>query len=139
MTVADTVGRRVQDEAGVATIWAAALAALLVGLLVVGVGVASAVVARHRAEAAADLAALAAATHAVRGVRTACDRAQDIATRMGADLTDCRLDGWNALVTTQVRVYLPILGQSRAKGRAHAGPVNGSCHEPLCVRPRPER
>ena len=121
-----TTPGRPDTEAGVATIWAAAVVAVLVGLLVVGVAVAGAVAARHRAEAAVDLAALAAASYAVHGTETACERARHIARRMGAEITTCRFDGWNALVTTRVRIDVPVVGSSWVEGRARAGAASST-------------
>ncbi|MGH3615651.1 MAG: pilus assembly protein TadG-related protein, partial [Pseudonocardia sp.] len=54
-------------DAGIATVWAAVAVTAVLGLLLVGLDLGSVIAARHRAEAAADLAALAAAGHAVHG------------------------------------------------------------------------
>ncbi len=79
----------------------------------------SAVVARHRAEAAADLAALAAAVGVVDGERAACADARWVVERMGGVLRSCRLSGWDALVEVDV-AFGPF---GSAAGRARAGPV----------------
>jgi secretion/DNA translocation related TadE-like protein len=79
----------------------------------------AAVVARHQAEGAADLAALAAASVAVDGERAACAEARWVVERMGAVLRSCRLSGWDALVEVDV-AFGPF---GSAAGRARAGPV----------------
>ncbi|MFI7675132.1 Rv3654c family TadE-like protein [Actinophytocola sp. NPDC049390] len=80
---------------------------------------ASAVVARHQAEGAADLAALAAAVTVADGERAACAEARWVVERMGGVLRSCRLSGWDALV--EVVVAFGPFGS--AAGRARAGPV----------------
>ncbi|MDQ0378719.1 secretion/DNA translocation related TadE-like protein [Amycolatopsis thermophila] len=80
-------------------------------------GLGAAAVARHRASAAADLAALAAAGQAAAGTDAACGRAQWVVDRMGARMVSCRFDGWDALV--EVTVSGPV---GAASGRARAGP-----------------
>jgi len=109
-------------DSGVATVWAALAIAVIMSVTVVGVQLGAAVVARHRAAAAADLAALAAAGWAVNGAEAACARAGDIARAMGATLAGCALDGWEAQVTVQVRPpFLPLV-DGVAEARARAGP-----------------
>ena len=110
------------SDSGVATVWAAAAVAVLTTVLVACLHLGAALLARHRAESAADLAALAAAREAVRGEAPACRRAVEIAAAMGGEVARCRLVGWNALV--EVRVVLPFAlpGLTTANGRAMAGP-----------------
>ena len=109
---------------GVATVWTACAAFLVLALLVVGLDLGSAVVARHRAEAAADLGALAAATRAAEGEEAACGRAWGVATAMGTELTRCTLDGWNALVEVAAGRASTVLGGPAVVGRAIAGPAD---------------
>ena len=109
-------------EAGVATVWAAAAVAVLTTVLAACLHLGAALLARHRAESAADLAALAAAREAVRGEGGACRRAAEIATAMGTEVARCRLVGWNALVEVRVAVPLALPGLTTASGRAMAGP-----------------
>lgn len=95
------------------------LMAVLSGLL----WFATAVVVRHQAESAADLAALAAASGAVAGERHACDEARWVAEQMDVELLSCQLSGWDALVEVAARPP-GVLGQlSQATARARAGPV----------------
>ena len=90
-------------------------------LCVTGAGayLGSAVVARHRAQAAADLAALAAAARLPSGVGAACARASAVAHGMRVDGADCRVDGLDVVIT--VRVAVAFAGAARAVARA--GPV----------------
>ncbi len=76
----------------------------------------SAVIARHRAQAAADLAALAAAARLTEGVEAACGQATAIAHEMRVGLADCAIDGLDVVVTIHA-------GPARAAARA--GPVDG--------------
>jgi secretion/DNA translocation related TadE-like protein len=110
-------------ESGVAAVWAAAAVGVLLAVLLVGLDLGGAVAGRHRAAAAADLAALAAAGHAVHGTGPACDRARRIAEQMGGRLALCRLVGWDTLVEVQVEVGASLPGIGPAVGRARAGPV----------------
>ena len=79
--------------------------------------------ARHRAESAADLAALAAAQAVIDG-RTSgsCSAAEGLASRNGAVLTSCVVRGEEAWVTTAVNVRGVLAGLGPATARAHAGP-----------------
>lgn len=109
---------------GVATVWTACAAFLVLALLVVGLDLGTAVVARHRAEAAADLGALAAATVAAEGEQAACGRARGVAAGMGTELTHCTLDGWTALVEVAAGRVSTVVGGPAVLGRAVAGPAD---------------
>ncbi|WP_189889573.1 Rv3654c family TadE-like protein [Streptomyces xantholiticus] len=76
-----------------------------------------AVVARHRAGAAADLAALAAADQALSGAAGACATADRVARAQGAEVVRCAVTGEVADVTALARFgpYAPTV-------RARAGP-----------------
>jgi secretion/DNA translocation related TadE-like protein len=91
-------------------------------LLVTGAGayVGSAVVARHRAQAAADLAALAAAAWLPAGVTAACTRATVVAREMRVDDVQCRIADLDVIVTAAVAVA--FAGVARAAARA--GPAD---------------
>lgn len=103
------------------------LAVLAVGLaaaLAVGV-LAQVVLARHQAEAAADLAALAAADVTLgRAVGDPCQAAARVARGNGAVLVSCRLDSGGSVV---VRAAVPVRGAGEllgpARGAARAGPA----------------
>jgi secretion/DNA translocation related TadE-like protein len=82
----------------------------------------AAVVARHRAQAAADLAALAASARLVAGPETACAAAKAVAGEMHVSTTDCAVDDLDVVVTTEVR--LAVGGWPSARAAARAGPAN---------------
>jgi secretion/DNA translocation related TadE-like protein len=87
-----------------------------------GAYVGSAVVARHRAQTAADLAALAAAARLASGAEAACARASAVARAMRVDDVGCRVDDLDVVVT--VRVAVPFGGVAQAGARA--GPVDAA-------------
>jgi secretion/DNA translocation related TadE-like protein len=110
---------RVSGERGSATVWVVALAGVLAAI-----GVAAVLVGAPAPPPAADLAALAAAEHAVRGDPGACAAAGEVAGANGARLTACTVgDGAVVEVAVAVPVRLGPLGVSRAGARARAGPV----------------
>jgi secretion/DNA translocation related TadE-like protein len=102
---------------------------LLVGLTVGAGGFGAVVIARHRAQAAADLSALAAAAAVPSGYQAACARAGQIATAMDAALAQCHADGLDIVVTVDVTValHIPVLAQiGPARSTARAGPVGSA-------------
>jgi secretion/DNA translocation related TadE-like protein len=100
-------------------------AGVLLAMTVGALWVVSAVVAAHRAQSAADLAALAVAAALVRGepTATACDQGAALAARNGGRLASCRAgaDFWVELVV-QVRATVPHVGTATARSRA--GPAS---------------
>lgn len=115
---------RMRDDRGSATVWVLALCGVLVSLGAAGVLVGGAVTGRHRAEAAADLAALAAAGRAVSGVADPCAAAGSVASADGAVLESCTvLPGGVVEVRVTVGVMLGPLGRRQATARARAGPA----------------
>lgn len=119
-------GRKPDREAGSASIWVLSCAALLLLVASVAVLRAAAIVARHRAESAADLAALAAAGRI--GITDAmCPAAAAVAVRNGATLVSCTTalapDGRSGTVTARValRVSLPLVGSREVIASARAG------------------
>jgi len=115
------VERRPSDS-GMATIWAVGVIVVLLllatGLLWFG----AAVMARHKATAAADLAALATASRAEEGEGLACDQALWISRQMSVHLVSCRLVQQDALV--EVVTEADFLGMSMAiNAKARAGPA----------------
>jgi secretion/DNA translocation related TadE-like protein len=107
----------------VATVWAAAAVAVLLALAMFGVDLGAAASLRHRAEAAADLAALAAAGHATGGERVACAYAARVAEGMSTRLRSCRLTGWEAFVEMVADGPIAPLPNGTVSARAHAGPA----------------
>jgi secretion/DNA translocation related TadE-like protein len=95
---------------------------MVVVLLTVTGGVAylgAAVVARHRAQAAADLGALAGAARVPAGVGAACTQAEAVAGAMRADTAGCEVDDLDVVLTVEV-------GSGRwgtARAAARAGPA----------------
>lgn len=98
---------------------------MLAALLVVSLAVAqvgAAVVARHRAQAAADLAALAAAGRLVDGRQAACAVAEAVAAAMRAGSAGCSVQGLDVTVRVTVPVRLGRWGTGHAHAGARAGP-----------------
>jgi len=113
----------VSAEAGSATLVAVTMMAVLLMITVAGVYLGSAVIARHRAQAAADLAALAAAGGLARGAQAACAHAVSVAEAMRSDVADCAVAGLDVVVAVDVSVALGRLGIGTARAVARAGPV----------------
>ena len=95
------------------------MVAVLLCITGAGAYLGSVVVARHRAQAAADLAALAAAGALPSGVAAACGRATAVAREMRVDDARCRVDGLDVVVTARVRVAFAGVAQAAAR----AGPA----------------
>ena len=112
------LGARLRRDRGTATVWllATGLAVVLVGAAFALVG--SAVLARHRAENAADLGALAAAVRLFDGTDP-CAAAASIVAANRARLVGCRLDGTDVVVTAAVATPFGL-----AQGVARAGTVS---------------
>lgn len=102
----------------------AALIAVTATLLHVG----SVVVARHRAQAAADLSALAVASALDRGVVEACAVAEPIASRMRVRVARCDIDDWYAVVEVTAPLSA-LFGREEARAVARAGPAAGAGNE----------
>lgn len=113
-----------RTEAGAATVFAClALTGLIAATLLIGqVGVV--VVTRHRAQAAADLAALAAAGTLVEGADSGCAEAGVVARRMGTGLQGCEVVEWDATVIVERNVPIGLLGVRMVSAVARAGPVD---------------
>jgi secretion/DNA translocation related TadE-like protein len=107
----------VSEDRGSATVWVAMATTVLCAVFAIILAMGQAVVARHRAGAAADLAALAAADSALRGTAEACATAGRVADAQGAQLVRCSVTGEIADVTAMARFgpYAPAV-------RARAGP-----------------
>lgn len=132
--------RRFTADEGAATIVAAVLSVALLGVAWLGYQLGGVVLSRHRAEGAADLAALAAASQVAQGANTACERAREVAREMRVQLADCRVSGPEARVRTTAEppgVSLhgaPLPGVPlhwAVHGRARAGPVGAPTAGPM--------
>ncbi len=92
-----------------------------------GLCLGSAAIARHRAQAAADLAALAAAVRVPAGADAACGQAVLVAHRMRTRYVDCRVDALDVTVVVEMPVVFPgpgpLPGVSPARATARAGPA----------------
>lgn len=119
------------DDRGVATVWAAGAIAVLVSLAVFGLHLGEALIARHHAESAADLAALAGAAQALPGEPYACTQARRVTDRMHVQLVSCHLHDWDVLieVSAQPPGWLGTLGTATAQARA------GPADPPACRAP----
>lgn len=113
----------VGDDSGAVTVLAAVLVAALVTVTLGGVWLGSAVVARHRAQAAADLAAVAAAVRLPAGAAAACREAQALARAMKATMRGCDIERLDVVVTvTAPAGFSWIAGEVWAAARA--GPTS---------------
>jgi secretion/DNA translocation related TadE-like protein len=132
-------------DRGSATLWMLALIGLIWSVATMAMAVGGARAARHRAYAAADLAALAAASHFAEGAGSACELAGRIARGSGGRLRQCVFHGRisDVVVVSEVQ-GVPALGRLTATARARAGPERapGPCDPPLpcpARQPHPAR
>ena len=118
--------RSLREDRGSGTLWMAAVAVILslMASTVVLLGLAQ--TARHKANAAADLAALAAAQVLLDGTESACDEAVQNASANGARLTGCSVDGEIVSVSVSVGVRLGRFRIGQAEASARAGPVDAT-------------
>ncbi|MEU5693496.1 Rv3654c family TadE-like protein [Actinosynnema sp. NPDC020468] len=108
-----------RDERGSVSVVVVAVIGVVMAFVAFGVELGTAVVARHRVVAAADLGALAAASGLAWGVERACARAEWVVVRMGGRLDDCSVRGWEVVV--EVSGAASVFGAPSA--RARAGPT----------------
>lgn len=117
---------RTDHDRGFATVLGAfviaAIAATIVGVLYVG----GAVVSRHRAQSAADLAALAAAQELMLTEKEPCAVARQLIDEQEVKgrLSRCVIDGDDVELTVDVPVSLGPFGVHLATASARAGPVD---------------
>ena len=113
-------------DRGSASIWLLGCCALLLTVALVAALRSQAVYARHRAETAADLAALAAAGR-IGTAGDSCSAARAVAESNGATLISCTpepgADGRSGAVTVRVRVHarLAVVGDRTVDASARAG------------------
>ncbi|MEC4015005.1 Rv3654c family TadE-like protein [Streptomyces sp. H27-D2] len=98
--------------------WTALAATALCAVFMAVLAMGQAVVSRHRAGGAADLAALAAADHAWAGELEACRSAGRVADAQGARVVRCAVRGGIADLTAEVRA-----GPFSPRVRSRAGPA----------------
>ncbi|MEU6563979.1 Rv3654c family TadE-like protein [Nocardia nova] len=99
----------------------ALVALLLVTIMIVQI--AAVICARHRAQSAADLGALAAAGALDSGVETACDRAESVVRAGRMHMVRCAAVDWDVTVTVDSEVSPAIVGSRSVVAVARAGPV----------------
>ncbi|MFB9658918.1 Rv3654c family TadE-like protein [Glycomyces mayteni] len=114
---------RSSGEQGSATVLAAGVAAALVAAAVAFTALGQAGAARHRAQGAADAAALAGANRVLFGEADACAAARAIVDRTATEFVRCDVNGLEVTVhVNETPTGLPrLLGPARAVSRA--GPV----------------
>ena len=95
---------------------------VLVAVTAGGASVGAAVIARHRAQAAADLAALAAAASLVDGAADACARASELARAMGTAVVACSVEELDVIVTVEAPIDTRSFRMGPARAMARAGP-----------------
>jgi secretion/DNA translocation related TadE-like protein len=100
-----------------------AVGSVLLAAGLAGASLGAAHVARHQAQAAADLGALAGAVTAVEGPRAACARAAAIVTASRARLTGCAVEGLDLVVRVEVTPPGAAGLPGPATATARAGPV----------------
>jgi secretion/DNA translocation related TadE-like protein len=116
------LSRAGRADQGSASIWLLGIGLMVVTLALMLTTVGTALIARQRAQAAADLGALAGAALIVAGERSACDRAQELVTANGGRMLTCQPDGLELIVTVEV----PVAGLGAAKASARAGPIGSA-------------
>lgn len=109
--------RPTHSDRGSATVWSVGAIAVLCVVFGVALAMGQAAVARHRAAAGADLAALAAADHWTEGASAACARAARVAAAQGTRLVRCALVGETSDLTV-----ISGRGLFGAEVRSRAGP-----------------
>lgn len=100
------------------------MVAVLLAVTLGGVYLGSAVIARHRAQAAADLASLAAAGRLAGGADVACQQASAVAQAMHTELMRCAVEDLDVVVTVEAPVSFGRVGVGPAQAAARAGPAD---------------
>ena len=108
-----------RPERGAATILVVAMAGVLMFVMTGLAAAGGLVTAQRRAQAAADLAALAGASH----LDDACDSASRVATANAATLDSCRVDGGDVTVAVSVAGPRVPWREVRITAEARAGPA----------------
>ncbi|MBF6355669.1 flp pilus-assembly TadE/G-like family protein [Nocardia higoensis] len=111
-------------DKGAATVFACIALVGLIAVTSMLVNFGAVVVARHRAQAGADLGALAAAGVLDNGTDHACARAAAIVRRMGGSVTACEVVGWEVTVSVEGNVSAGVLGDRIVRASARAGPAH---------------
>jgi secretion/DNA translocation related TadE-like protein len=114
-------------DRGSASLWLLAVGLVLVVVAMTAATVGAIRVARHQAQTAADLGALAGAARVLHGPQAACARAGAFVAANGGRLRGCQADGLDLQISVEVTARAPGLpGLSPVVGAsARAGPVRG--------------
>lgn len=112
--------RWAENQRGSVTLLAVGLMSTLLVFSLVAAGFAGLVAMQHRAAAAADLAALAAAESPGR----ACDIASDVAADNHAQLSECEVAGVVVTLEVRIRAEAPFGFRPTIRSRARAGPAD---------------
>jgi secretion/DNA translocation related TadE-like protein len=102
---------------------AVAMLAVLLAVTLTVTQLGAAVVARHRAQAIADLGALAAAARLAEGQVAACAAAGAVISAMQANAGGCSVQGLDVVIAVEVPVSIGRWGTGQALASARAGPV----------------
>ena len=94
---------RARDDRGSASIWLLGIGLAVVSLAAAVAWAAGVLVTQHRAQAAADLGALAGAPYAVQGLSVACAAAARVVEANDARLVDCTSSGLDVTITVAAR------------------------------------
>ncbi|GAA0385897.1 Rv3654c family TadE-like protein [Streptomyces luteireticuli] len=108
-------------DRGSAAVWTAIAATAFCAVFALLLAMGQAVLARHRAGGAADLAVLAAADHALLGREAACGSARRVAGAQRARVVSCTVRGEIAEVTAEARA-----GPYAVRVRSRAGPATAA-------------
>ncbi|MER6139573.1 Rv3654c family TadE-like protein [Streptomyces sparsogenes] len=122
--------RRAGGDRGSATVWTALTATALCAVFAAVLAAGQIMVARHRAGAAADLAALAAADHGLEGAEAACGLARRVAAAQGTRVVRCALRGAVADLRVAARA-----GPFAPEARARAAPADQPGADPTAADP----
>ncbi len=97
--------------------------AVLVSVTAGGSYLGAAVIARHRAQGAADLAALAAAARLPEGTAAACAHAREVSDPMGAIIVRCEVVDLDVVIAADIAITPGRFGRTSARALARAGPI----------------
>ncbi|MFI5781418.1 Rv3654c family TadE-like protein [Nocardia sp. NPDC051570] len=112
-----------RGEDGGATVLACLAVIALLALTLLTAQVGAIVAGRHRAQAVADLGALAAAGALDAGSGAGCARAEEIARHMRARVLECTVVGWDVTLSVETSVVAGPFGARSVRAAARAGPV----------------
>jgi secretion/DNA translocation related TadE-like protein len=127
-------GLTVASDRGSASLWVLGIGLAVLAFAGMVAAAGSVLVARHRAQAAADLGALAGAVRAGEGADAACTRARRVVEANGARLVECRVEVLDVVIGTAADPagVARVIGTVRAWARA--GPARAWSRSGLIAR-----